>query len=368
MTDTLTTLRRTSLYDAHVALGARLVPFAGWEMPVQYPAGISIEHRAVRESCGVFDVSHMGEVVVRGPQAIEFVNYVTSNDASRLAVGQIQYTTLLTERGTIVDDLLVYRFPDHLFLVPNAGNRDADLAHLRAHIGAFDAELTDVSDSYALIAVQGPNAPEVLQRLTTAPLSEMKYYRFVEGEVAGVPTIISRTGYTGELGFELYVPWDDARTVWDAVLAGGDVAPAGLGARDTLRLEAGMALYGHELNINTTPLEAGLSWLVKLDKQAFLGKDVLIAQHTDGVDRKLVGFTFDERAIPRHGMPVWYGDVQVGEVCSGTMSPTLGIPIGTCYVPAAAAVEGSVFYVDIRGRKVAARAVPMPFYKRSGKA
>jgi aminomethyltransferase len=310
----------------------------------------------------------MGEVVVRGPDAIAFVNFLTSNDVSALAVGQIQYSTLLTERGTIVDDLLVYRYPDHLFLVINAGNRDADIAHLRAHIGAFDCTMEDVSDSYALLAVQGPNAPAVVQRLTSTPLSEMKYYRFVDGEVAGVPAIISRTGYTGELGFELYVPWEKARTVWDALMATGEVTPCGLGARDTLRLEAGMALYGHELDIDTTPLEAGLAWLVKLGKSDFLGKDVLVHQHTDGLDRKLVGFTFDERAIPRSGMPVWYGDLPAGNVCSGTMSPTLGAPIGTCYLPAAAAVEGTVFAVDIRGKHVQARVVPLPFYKRAGKA
>jgi len=367
MTDT-PTLRRTPLYDAHVALGARIVPFAGWEMPVQYPAGISAEHKAVREACGMFDVSHMGEVIVRGPDAIAFVNHVTSNDVSTLAVGQIHYSTLLTERGTIVDDLLVYRYPEHLFLVINAGNRDADIAHLRAHIGAFDCTMEDVSDQFALLAVQGPNAPAIVQSLTDTPLGDMKYYWFTDGEVAGVPTIISRTGYTGELGFELYVPWDDARTVWDAIMATGEVSPAGLGARDTLRLEAGMALYGHELDIDTTPLEAGLSWLVKLGKPDFLGKDVLVRQQADGVDRKLVGFTFDERAIPRHGMPVWYGDLQVGTVCSGTMSPTLGAPIGTCYLPAAAAVPGTAFDVDIRGTRTPARVVSMPFYKRKGKA
>ena len=367
MTDTQS-LRRTPLYDAHVALGARLVPFAGWEMPVQYPAGISVEHRAVREACGVFDVSHMGEFLVRGPDAIAFVNAVTSNDASALAVGQIQYSTLLTERGTIVDDLLVYRFPEHLLLVVNAGNRDADLAHLQAQLAGFDCTLEDVSDAYALIAVQGPNAPAIVQSLTSTDLSPIKYYRFVEGEVAGVPSIISRTGYTGELGFELYVPWGSARAVWDAVLAAGEVTPCGLGARDTLRLEAGMALYGHELDLETTPLEAGLSWLVKLGKPSFTGKPVLLQQHEDGVDRRLVGFTFDERAIPRAGMPVWYGDVEVGVVRSGTMSPTLGAPIGTCYLPAAGAVPGSTFEVDVRGKRVRARVVSMPFYSRTRSA
>ena len=366
MTDTLA-LRRTPLHDAHVALGARLVPFAGWEMPVQYPAGIQAEHRAVREACGMFDVSHMGEFVVRGPDAIAFVNHVTSNDVSALAVGQIHYTTLLTEQGTIVDDLLVYRFADHLLLIPNAGNRDADLAHLQAHMGGFDVTLTDVSDEYALIAVQGPGAPAIVQALTPTALDGVRYYRFVEGAVAGVPAIISRTGYTGELGFELYVPVNHAVTVWNALLDAG-VTPCGLGARDTLRLEAGMALYGHELDIHTTPLEAGLGWLVKLGKPHFLGKDVLVRQHQDGVDRKLVGFTFTERAIPRSGMPVYYGDLQVGTVCSGTMSITLGEPIGTCYLPAAAAVPGTRFEVDVRGRRVPARVVALPFYTRPGKA
>lgn len=368
MTDTLT-LRRTPLYESHVRLGARLVPFAGWEMPVQYAAGISAEHRAVREACGLFDVSHMGEVIVRGPDAIAFVNHVTSNDVAALAVGQIQYSTLLTERGTIVDDLLVYRAPDHLFLVVNAGNRDADLAHLRAHLAGFDATLEDVSDRYALIAVQGPDAPAIVQRLTATDLAPIKYYRFVEGEVAGVPAIISRTGYTGELGFELYVPWAQAVTVWDALLAGGGVTPCGLGARDTLRLEAGLCLYGHEIDDTTTPLEAGLGWLVRLGKAGdFLGRDVLARQVAEGTDRRLVGFTIDERAIPRQGHRVWYGGVDVGAVCSGTMSPTLGIPIGTCYLPAAAAVPGTTFEVDIRGRRVPARVVKLPFYRRPGKA
>jgi aminomethyltransferase len=361
-------LRRTPLYEAHVALGARIVPFAGWEMPVQYPGGISAEHHAVRERCGMFDVSHMGEVRVEGPDAIAFVNHLTSNDAARLAVGQIQYSTLLTPVGTVIDDLLVYRFAEHLLLVINAGNRARDVAHLRAEAAAFDVTLTDESDDWALIAVQGPQAPAIVQALADVPLDGVKYYRFVEGQVAGVPAIISRTGYTGELGFELYVPAAQARTVWDALLADGRVTPAGLGARDTLRLEAGMALYGHELDEETTPLEAGLAWLVKLDKPAFIGRDVLLRQHEEGVDRKLVGFTFDERAIPRAGMRVSYGDVDVGAVCSGTMSPTLGAPIGTCYLPAAAAVPGTRFTVDVRGRPVTARVVALPFYTRPGKA
>jgi len=363
------TLKRTPLYDIHLALGAKIVPFAGYEMPVQYPSGITAEHKAVREACGMFDVSHMGEVIVRGPDAIRFVSSVTSNDVAALAVGQVQYSTLLRDNGTIVDDLLVYRFVDHLMLVINASNRDKDLAHLRAHLTGFDCTMDDVSDRMALLAIQGPQAPALVASLANVPLDGVKYYWFTEGEVAGIPCIISRTGYTGELGFELYFDAERATELWNAVMAAGPVTPCGLGSRDSLRLEAGLCLYGNELDDEVTPLEAGLSWLVKLGKaEPFLGKDVLVRQHQDGTDRKLVGFTFDERAFPRHGYPVVYGGVPFGEVRSGTMSPTLGIPVGTCYLPAAAAVEGTRFEVDIRGKRVPARVVKLPFYKRPGKA
>lgn len=370
MTDTTTgALKRTPLHDVHVALGAKIVPFAGYEMPVQYPTGITVEHKAVREACGLFDVSHMGEVIVRGPDAIRFVNSVTSNDVAALAVGQVQYSTLLRADGTIVDDLLVYRFADHLMLVINASNRDKDLAHLEAHRSGFDCTVTDISDETALLAIQGPHAPALVASLADVPLDGIKYYWFTEGNVAGVPCIISRTGYTGELGFELYFAADRAAHVWQALMATGGITPAGLGCRDTLRLEAGMCLYGHELDDQTTPLEAGLNWLVKLAKaEPFLGKDVLLRQHQEGTDRKLVGFTFDERAIPRAGYGVVYGGVTVGEVRSGTMSPTLGTPIGTCYLPSAAAVEGTTFEVEIRGKRVPARVIKLPFYKRPGKA
>ncbi|MBL0940280.1 MAG: glycine cleavage system aminomethyltransferase GcvT [Gemmatimonadaceae bacterium] len=362
-------LKRTPLHDIHVALGAKIVPFAGYEMPVQYPTGITAEHKAVREACGMFDVSHMGEVIVRGPDAIRFVSSVTSNDVSALAVGQVQYSTLLRADGTLVDDLLVYRFADHLLLVINASNRDKDIAHLNAHLAGFDCTLTDISDNTALLAVQGPKAPAIVAGLADVPLDGIKYYWFTEGNVAGVPCIISRTGYTGELGFELYFDAKEAPKVWEAIMATGEVTPAGLGCRDSLRLEAGMSLYGNELDDRTTPIEAGLNWIVKLSKsEPFLGKDVLLRQHNEGTDRKLVGFTFDERAIPRHGYPVVYGGVVVGDVCSGTMSPTLGIPIGTCFLPSAAAVEGTTFEVDIRGKKIPARVVKLPFYKRPGKA
>lgn len=367
-------LQRTPLHDVHVALGAKMVPFAGFEMPVTYPLGITAEHNAVRNACGMFDVSHMGECIVRGPDAIAFVNAMTSNDVAALAVGQIQYSTLLRANGTIVDDLLVYRFADHLMLVINASNKQKDLAHLRSAIGGFDCTIEDISESMALLAVQGPNAPEVIASLArvadgSTPLESVRYYWFTEGTVAGVPAIISRTGYTGEAGFELYFAADRAVDVWNAIMASGSVAAAGLGARDTLRLEAGLCLYGNELDDTTTPEEAGLSWLVKLGKTGdFVGRETLAAQRQDGTDRKLVGFTLDERAIPRHGHGVIYGGVHVGEVCSGTMSPTLGVPVGTCYLPTAAAVEGTVFAIDIRGKRIPARVVKMPFYKRPAKA
>lgn len=362
-------LKRTPLHDVHVALGAKIVPFAGYEMPVQYPQGITAEHKAVRESCGMFDVSHMGEVIVRGPDAIRFVSSVTSNDVAALAVGQIQYSTLLRADGTIVDDLLVYRYADHLMLVINASNRDKDLAHLAAHQAGFDCTMTDISDDIALLAIQGPQAAAIVQSLAVVPLDGVKYYRFTEGHVAGVACTISRTGYTGEDGFELYFNAAQAVPMWNALMATGRVTPTGLGARDSLRLEAGLCLYGNELDDKTTPIEAGLGWIVKLGKaEPFLGRAVLMQQHTDGTDRKLVGFTIDERAIPRHGYGVLYGGVPFGDVCSGTMSPTLGVPIGTCYLPAAAAVVGTTFEIDIRGKKLPARVVKLPFYKRPAKA
>ncbi|MCC6241355.1 MAG: glycine cleavage system aminomethyltransferase GcvT [Gemmatimonadaceae bacterium] len=362
-------LKRTPLHDVHVALGAKIVPFAGYEMPVQYPQGITAEHKAVRETCGMFDVSHMGEVIVRGPDAIRFVASVTSNDVEALAIGQIHYSTLLRADGTIVDDLLVYRYADHLMLVINASNRDKDIAHLHAHLGSFDCTMTDISDDIALLAIQGPHAAEIVQSLAAVPLEGVKYYRFTEGDVCGIPCTISRTGYTGEDGFELYFPATQAVAMWNAIMATGRVTPTGLGARDSLRLEAGLCLYGNELDDRTTPIEAGLSWIVKLGKrESFVGRDVLQRQHADGTDRKLVGFTIDERAIPRHGYPVVYGGVTIGEVCSGIMSPTLGIPVGTCYVPAAAAVVGTTFEIDIRGKKLPARVVKLPFYKRPSKS
>ena len=363
---TTATLKRTPLHDTHVALGAKMVPFAGYEMPVQYPSGITAEHNAVRNRAGMFDVSHMGEVIVSGPDAVAFVQSITSNDVAKLAVNQVHYSTLLREDGTIVDDLLVYRYADHLMLVINASNREKDILHMRAHHSTFNCTLEDISDSVALLAVQGPTAAAIVQSVADVSLADVKYYWFVEGNVAGVPCTISRTGYTGEDGFELYCSAEQATTVWNALMETGSVTPAGLGSRDSLRLEAGLSLYGNELDDNTTPIEASLSWLVKLGKDGdFLGRERLAQQQTQGIDRKLVGFTIDERAIPRHGYPVWFGEVNVGQVSSGCMSPTLGAAIGTCFLPSAAAVSGTRFEIEIRGKRVPARVVRLPFYKRA---
>ena len=367
--DASQSLKRTPFHALHAALGAKLVPFAGYEMPVQYPAGITAEHRAVRERAGLFDVSHMGEFMVTGPDAVDFVNYVTTNNVAALAVGQVQYSTILNERGTIEDDCLVYRFADHLMMVVNASNIAKDLAHITRFAGRFDVAIEDVSERMALLALQGPQAADVLARLTDVDLGAIKYYHFAEGTVAGVPgVIVSRTGYTGEDGFELYFESSSesgsaAETIWNALVADERVTPAGLGSRDSLRLEMGMALYGNDIDDTTTPLEAGLGWLVKLPKGDFVGRDALVRQKEAGLTRKLVAFTTAERAFPRHGYPVYFGGEAQGEVRSGTMSPSLGIPIGTCYLPTAAAKEGSEFEIEIRGKRVPATVVKAPFYK-----
>ena len=358
--------QRTPLHDIHLALGAKMVPFAGFEMPVQYPSGITAEHKAVRDSVGLFDVSHMGEFMVRGAQAVDFINYVTTNDVAALSVGQAQYSTILNEGGTIVDDCLVYRFPDHLMMVVNASNKDKDLAHIKSFMDRFDCSIEDVSDRIALLALQGPRAQEVMARYTDVQLDDIAYYHFQLATVAGVPDVIlSRTGYTGEDGFELYFDASRAAEIWTALMSDGSVVPAGLGARDTLRLEMGMALYGNDIDDTTTPYEAGLGWLVKMKKGDFVGRAALERQKTTGVPRKLVGFTMTERAFPRHGYPVSCAGTASGSVRSGTMSPSLGIAIGTAYLPLDAAKEGTEFDVEIRGKRVAAVVQKMPFYKNA---
>jgi len=365
MTST-TDLKRTPLTDVHAALGAKMVSFAGYMMPVQYPTGITAEHKAVREKCGLFDVSHMGEFIVRGPGAVDFVNRVTTNDVVGMSVGQAHYSTILNDRGTIEDDCLVYRADDHLMMVVNASNASKDFAHISRELGHFDARLDDVSDETALLALQGPEAAKILQSLTDADLSAIKYYHFAFGTVAGIPNVIvSRTGYTGEDGFELYFPNRHAVEIWNALLATNQVTPAGLGARDTLRLEMGMALYGNDIDDTTTPLEANLGWLVKLKKGDFVGRDALAKQKEEGLKRKLVGFTTSERSFPRAGYPVFVNGEPSGNVRSGTMSPTLNIPIGTAYVPVDSAKEGSELEIEIRGKRIPARVEKMPFYKNA---
>ena len=359
------TLLRTPLHGEHAALNAKLVPFAGYEMPVQYPTGITAEHQAVRTAAGLFDVSHMGEFEVRGERALDFVQHVTTNDVSKLEVGQAQYSTLLNHDGKLLDDLIVYRFPGHYLLVVNGANKDKDFRWISQFTGEFGVELVDRTDDIALLALQGPRAQAILARLTDHDLESIRYYRFAEGVVDGVPAIISRTGYTGEDGFELYVAASDAVQVWRRLLEvgrGDGLIPAGLGSRDSLRLEMGYALYGNDLDEDTTPLEAGLGWVVKLDKGDFVGREALQRQKAEGVGRRLVGFRLKERGFPRHGYPIAVGGEEVGTITSGTLSPSLGEGIGMAYVPTAAAKPGTEVGVVIRGTPIPAEVVRPPFY------
>ncbi len=362
-------LRRTPLYARHVAMGARMVSFGGWEMPVEY-SGITDEHLAVRTRAGLFDVSHMGQIEVAGRDALAGIQRITSNDAARLAIGQAQYAALTTERGAFVDDLLVYRLAtDHFLLVVNASNIEKDFAWIAQGVAvAGDAVAVNTSARYALIALQGPASREVLQPLTGADLG-MKYYWFATGEVAGVRATISRTGYTGEDGYEVFVAPQYAARVWDALVDAGrpvDLRPAGLGARDTLRLEAAMRLYGNDIDDTTSVLEADLEWIVSWTKGDFIGREALAAQKAAGVPRRLVGFEVHDRAIARHGYPVVIDNEPVGVVTSGTQTPFLKKAIGMAYVPASVAPDADIA-IDIRNRRVPARLVPLPFYKRPRK-
>ncbi|MGE0446914.1 MAG: glycine cleavage system aminomethyltransferase GcvT [Vicinamibacterales bacterium] len=361
-------LLTTPLHSRHVALGARMVPFAGWDMPVEY-SGITAEHMAVRARAGLFDVSHMGEIEIAGKDALAAVQRISSNDASRLQIGQAHYSGLLTPEGTFVDDLLVYRMAqNHFMLVVNASNAPRDFAWISEQIKpAGDAACIDSSGRYALIAVQGPAARDILQPLTGVELADIKYYWFAHGEVANARATVSRTGYTGEDGFEIFVPPNMAGQVWDALMESGravDMLPCGLGARDTLRLEAAMRLYGNDIDESTSALEADLGWIVGWKKDAFIGKDALASQKAAGVTRRLVGFEMVDRGIARHGYPVVRGDKPIGVVTSGTQTPYLKKAIGMAYVPIELSTEGSDIDIDIRGRVSRARVVPMPFYKR----
>ena len=345
-----------------------MVPFGGWDMPVQY-AGIAAEHMAVRTAAGLFDVSHMGEVEIAGSGALAAVQRISCNDAARLEIGQAQYSALTSEAGTFIDDLLVYRLADdHFLLVTNAANTDRDVAWIRKEIAAVDdAFAVNTSSRYALLALQGPRAQDILQPLTAELLADLRYYHFVSGEVAGIRVTISRTGYTGEDGFELFAPPQMADRLWTALLDAGTAAgiqPAGLGARDTLRLEAAMRLHGSDIDETTTVLEAGLGWIVGWDKPDFNGRQALVEQKRAGAPRRLVGFEMLERGIARHGYDVYVDGAAAGRVTSGTQTPFLNKAVGMAYVPAGAVDVDREIEIDVRGRRLRARRVRMPFYKR----
>lgn len=344
-----------------------MVDFGGWDMPVQY-SGIVDEHVTVRTAVGLFDVSHMGEIEIRGPQALDLVDHVSSNWAAKLQPGQAHYSGLMYDHGGFVDDILVHKVADdHFFLCVNASNQDKDYAYI-AEQNRFDATVENAGPRYAQLAVQGPRALSVLQKLTPVELAPIRYYWFADGEVASTPARIARTGYTGEDGFEVYVAPEEAPRIWNAIMDAGreeGIKPIGLGARNTLRLECAMALYGHEIDASISPLEAGLGWIVKFDKPAFLGRDALLKQKQAGVTRKLCGFEMTGRGIGRDGYEVSLDGQQAGWVTSGGPSPTTGKNIGLCYLPTAEAHPGRTIQVMIRNQPVEAVTVATPFYKRA---
>ena len=360
-------LQTTPLHSVHKDLGAKMVDFGGWDMPVQY-SGIIDEHCAVRKSVGVFDVSHMGEIEIHGPEAAKLAEFVSTNQVAKLAIGQAHYSGLLYQHGGFVDDILVHKVADdHYFLCVNASNQEKDFEHIRG-ANRFDAQVEFAGDRYAQIAVQGPKARATLQKLTPVDLTAIRYYWFTDGEVAGTPARIAHTGYTGEDGFEIYIAPAEARRIWILVLDAGaefGIKPCGLGARNTLRLEAKMALYGHEIDASTTPFEAGLDWIVKLDKGDFLGREALLRQKAAGIKRKLVGFTMRGRGIGREGYEVRLDGTPAGWVTSGSPSPTLNVNIGLCYLPAEYARPGQPIQIMIRNQAVDAVTVETPFYRRA---
>ena len=360
-----TALKRTPLHDEHIELDARMVPFAGYSMPVQYAPGIVKEHHAVRNAAGLFDVSHMGEFEVRGPDALALIQHLLTNDASKLAVGQAQYTVMCKPDGGALDDGIVYRLEDRYMVVVNAANLEKDRAWFETAAEDFDVELADRSSEIALLALQGPEAETILAELTDTDLEAIGFYWFAEGAVAGAEGIISRTGYTGEDGFELYLPAGEAVTVWRALLRAGaehGLLPAGLGARDSLRLEMGYILYGNDLDEEHSPVEAGLGWVVKPDKGDFIGRDVLARQKEEGVDQKLVGFVLQERGFPRPGYEIQHDGGTVGEVASGVLSHSTGDGIGMGYVPVELSEPGTELEIVIRDRAIPAVVKRPPFY------
>lgn len=365
-------LKRTALYDEHAKLGGRLIDFGGWELPVQY-TGVIDEHLACRNACGLFDVSHMGEIHVEGPEAEAFLNYLVTNNVQKLAISQAQYTVMCNDHGGIVDDLVIYRrAQDRFLVVVNASNTEKDFSWItRVHAKTkHNTRITNESAKYTQIAIQGPRAASILQKITQTPLDPIKTYWFSEGFVLGdVPAVLARTGYTGEDGFEVYVAWEKGPAVWRALMEAGQpvgIKPCGLGARDTLRLEMKYPLYGHELTDETSPLDAGLGWVVKLDKGDFVGKSHLVSQKEKGLTRQLVGLRLIDRGVPRQGYPVFSADgsTKLGELTSGTQSPSLKQPVGIAYVDKSCAALGTHVTVDIRGNKLAAEVIETPFYKK----
>jgi glycine cleavage system T protein (aminomethyltransferase) len=359
-------LKRTPLYDAHRALGAKMVPFGGWEMPVQY-TGIIDEHRAVRERVGAFDVSHMGEVVFRGPRAAEAVQRLVTNHVAKLASGKAMYTVMCYDDGGIVDDCIVYRrAADDYLVVVNASNIDKDFAWMSERASDLCAPVNE-SDAWGLIAVQGPAAAALVSHLAQHDLAgTVPSFGFAPARIAGHSVVCARTGYTGEDGFEIFIEAAATPEVWEAIIAGG-ATPAGLGARDTLRLEARLSLYGNDIDATTTPLEAGLGWVVKLDAADFIGKPALLAQKAAGLRRKLVGFVMRGRGIARHDYAIVDADGKpIGKVTSGTTAPSLGVAVGMGYVPVAVSDPGTTIEIDCRGKRVPAEIVKGPFYKRQG--
>jgi aminomethyltransferase len=363
--------KQTPLYETHIHSGGKIVEFGGWLLPVQY-SGIIAEHRAVREKAGLFDVSHMGEVMVEGPGALDYLQRVVTNDVSRLADAQVQYTPMCYADGGTVDDLLIYRYGSGKYmLVINAANIDKDYEWLRQNAAGFHVSVVNKSDDIAQIALQGPLAQTILSRITAAPLSSIGYYWFLpEAEVAGKQVMISRTGYTGEDGFEIYCRPEDASALWDALIRAGEadgLLPAGLGCRDTLRFEACLPLYGHELSPQISPLEAGLGRFVKLDKSDFIGKEALVRQQQEGLKRKMAGFILTDRGVARADYPVMAEGRCIGKVTSGSYAPSLDKNLGMALVESGYAAGGQGFTIEIRGKQVAAEVIARPFYKREGK-
>lgn len=362
-------MKKTKLNNAHHVLKGKMVDFVGWELPVQY-SGLSEEHTAVRTSGGLFDVSHMGEIFFRGPQALDAVQHLTSNNAAKLKPGKIHYSGLMTENGCFVDDLLVYKISEtEYLLVVNAANLEKDFKWMKEKAGHFDVEMVNESDDYTQIAIQGPIAQELLSKFTSTDLSPLKYYTFTTGKVNNLDAIISRTGYTGEDGFEIYFKADEeaASGLFLELAEKGKpmgIIPAGLGARDTLRLEAGMCLYGNDIDDSHSVLEANLGWVLKLKKGEFIGRDALLKQKEEGITRKLVGFELTGRGIARHGYPVLIDGKEYGTVASGTYAPFLKKAIGTAYLPIEKCEPGTEFEVGIRNKTVSAKVVGMQFYKR----